>query len=159
MQRIEPAGADSIAIPKFLSEVISQTTTLVASAKFLGPGQRDQFLEPSLSAAELYKRVQRNPRVARNMSILIYRETDSAGNQELTNTVNVSKRGAGIATSGPWETGEKVWIEKPGNQIRALARVVWVKKSAPSQFLMGLEVLDCEDFWGLEPASPVKKNS
>ena len=88
----------------------------VASAKFLGPGQRDQFLELSLSAAELYKRVQRNPRVARNIPILIDRETDSAGNQELANTVNVSKRGACLATSGLWGTGEKIWIAKPGNQ-------------------------------------------
>src|SRR5216684_2022967 len=148
LQRIDPTGADRIAIPKFLSEVINQTTTLVATAKFLGPGQRDQFLELSLSAAELYRRVQRNPRVPRNMPILVYRETDSAGRQELTNTVDISRRGACIATSRLWKAGEKIWIQRPGNELRTLARVAWVKETAPSQFLMGLEILDCEDFWG-----------
>jgi hypothetical protein len=57
LQRIEPSGADRIATLKFLSELIGQTTTLVASAKFLGSSQRDQFLELSLSAVELYKRI------------------------------------------------------------------------------------------------------
>jgi PilZ domain len=157
--QVEPAGPARIATLKFVSEVINQTTTLVASAKFLGPSQRDQFLELSLSAIEFYKRVQRNPRIPRSMPILVYREVDGAGRQELTNTVNLSKRGACITTSGTWEIGEKIWIEKPGNQEKTLAQVAWVKKGEPSQFLMGLEILDCEDFWGLESASPVKKNS
>jgi PilZ domain-containing protein len=158
LRRIEPAGTDRTATLKFLSELISQTTTLVASAKSLGAGQRDQFLELSLSAAELYKRVQRNARIRRNMPILVSHETDSTGRQELTNTVDVSKRGACIATSWLWETGEKLWIEKPGNQLRTLARVAWVKKGEPSQYLMGLDILDCEDFWGLDLASPKKRH-
>ena len=149
LQHIDQAGADRIAIPKFLSEVISQTTTLVANTKFLNPRQREQFLELSLSAAELYKRVQRSPRLKRNMPILLYREMDFTRKQELTSTVDVSKRGACIATSSVWETGEKIWIEKPRNKLRTLARVAWVEKSEASQFLLGLEILDCEDFWGL----------
>jgi hypothetical protein len=44
VQRVEPAGADRSAILKFLSDVISQTMTLVSVARFLGPSQRDQFL-------------------------------------------------------------------------------------------------------------------
>jgi hypothetical protein len=86
------------------------------------------------------------------MPILAYRETDSAGRRELTNTINVSKRGACIATSRLRETGERIWIEKPGNHRRTLVRVAWVMKNAPSEFLMGLEILDYEDFWNLELA-------
>jgi hypothetical protein len=106
---------------------------------------------------ELYKRVQRNPRILRHVPILIYRETESVGGRELTKTVNVSKRGACIKTSGVWQTGEKVWMEKPGNQLRTLVRVAWLKKSEPSNFLIGLEILDYEDFWGLELSSPRKR--
>lgn len=87
LQPVELAGADRGAILKFLSDVVSQTTSLVLVARFLGPSQRDQFLELSLSAMELYKRVQRNPRILRQMPILIYRETESVGGRELTNTV------------------------------------------------------------------------
>ncbi len=42
------------------------------------------------------------------MPILVYRETDPTERQELTNVVNISKQGACIATSGLWETGEKI---------------------------------------------------
>ena len=61
LQRIAPEQADCDAISKFLNELIGQATTLVASSKLLSPWQRDQFFELSLSAAELYKRVKRNP--------------------------------------------------------------------------------------------------
>ena len=152
LQQIDSAGGDRTAILKFLSEVISRTTNLVASVKFLSPRQREQFFELSLSAADLYKRVQRSPRVKRNMPILIYREMDFTRKQELTNTVDVSKRGACIATSSLWEIGEKIWIEKPTRKLPTLARVAWLKKSEASQFLLGLEILDCEDFWGLATA-------
>jgi hypothetical protein len=159
LQRIDLAGANRTAITNSLSEIISQTTILVATAKLLAPWQRDQFLELSLSAVELYKRVQRNPRLLRIMPIVIYGETRPIGSQELTNTVNVSKRGACIATIRLREAGEKIWIQKWGSQLRTLARVAWVKKSGPSQFLMGIEILDYEDFWGLESSSPVLKDS
>jgi hypothetical protein len=158
LERIGPLGADRIATLKFLSELINQTTTLVARAKFLGPSQRAQFLELSLSAAELYKRVQRNPRIPHNTPILIYREADSTENQELTNTVNVSKQGACIATIRLWETGEKIWIQKPGSQLRTRARVAWAKKNGLSQFHIGLEILECADYWELEPASPKRRS-
>ena len=61
LQRTAPEGTDCIAISRFLTELITQTTTLVASAKLLSAWQRDQFLELSLSAAELYKRINENP--------------------------------------------------------------------------------------------------
>jgi hypothetical protein len=51
---------------------------------------------------------------------------------------------------------EELWIEKPENRLRARARVAWVKKSAPLHFVVGLEILDCEDFWELERDAPRK---
>jgi len=149
----DPAGADRTRILSFVSEVISETTTLVASATFLGQEQREKYLELSLSTAKLYKRVQRHPRISRNMPILISHEADSAARQELTNTINVSKQGACIATKGKWKTGEKIWVQRPRSALRALAWVTWVKETEPSQFLIGIEILDCEDLWKLELAA------
>lgn len=155
----DPAAADRAAMGKTLSNIISETTTLVATAKFLGPWQRDQFLELSLSAAELYKRVQRDYRVARHMPILIYRETNSDTGRELTNTINVSERGACIATTGQWKLGEKIWIERPHSLQRTLACIAWVKEIAPSQYHLGLQLLNNENFWGVKQTSLMRKNS
>jgi hypothetical protein len=158
LRRVAPGSADHTPTLKFLSEIISQTTSLVASAKALDPGQRDKFLKLSLTAAQLYKRVQRNARIPRNMPILAYRESDSAGMKELTNTVDGSMQGVCIVTYRLWEIGEKICIEKPRNRLRTLARVAWLKKGEPTQYLMGLDILDHKDYWGLDPASPKKRH-
>ena len=42
-------------------------------------------------------------------------------------------------------------LEQP---LRAHAWVIWVKKTEPSQFLIGIKILDCEDFWKLEVTVP-----
>jgi len=149
LQSASPVGKERIAFSQFLTELISQTTMLAATAKFLAPLQRDQFYELSLAAAELFKRVQRNPRVLRNMPILIYREADPPSQRELTSTVDVSKQGACVSTGRVWKDREELWVEKPTNQLRARARIAWLKANPPSQTLIGLEILDCEDFWGL----------
>lgn len=154
----DPAGNDRAMILKFVSELISETTSLVARTKFLGPEQRDKYLHLTLSSGELYRRVQREPRIPRNMPVLVCRESDPTGRQELTNTVNVSKRGACIVTNWLWKAGEKVCIQKPANQLKTFARVAWVKKAKASQFLIGLEILECEDFWKLELAAAKPKN-
>lgn len=75
---------------------------------------------------------------------------DSAESRELTDTVDVSKRGACVATRRMWKEGEKIWIENPENHLRTLARIAWIKETQMSHFLMGLEILDCEDFWALQ---------
>ena len=156
LKRSAPAGAERTAVCQFLSEIISQTTALVISAKLLSRERRHQLLELSLSAAELHKRVQRSPRIPRNVPILIYREKDPGAGKELTNTIDVSKGGACVATSRLCVEKEEIWIEKPENRLRARARVAWVKKIAPLQFVVGLEILDCGDFWELEKNAPRK---
>jgi len=156
LQTLEAAGG-VLEVPEFLSQIIAQTTMLVTTAKFLGPGQRDQFLDLSLAAMQLFKRAQRAPRLARNMPVLLGREADSVGAPELTNTVDVSRRGACVATVGSWVIGDKAWIQKPAGDLKALARIAWSKKLGFSQFLVGLDILDAEDFWKLESTSSKSK--
>lgn len=153
LQKSEPAGGARAEILRFLSELISQTTTLTIRAKFLSPWQREQLRELSVAASGLYKRVQRSPRVPINMPILLYRDADPAANRELTHTVNVSKKGACIATTGSCAMDEKIWIQKVTEPERSATRVAWVKKNGAFQFLVGLDILDQPDFWKKELSS------
>jgi len=143
----EPPQAERTAITTFLSELMSQATKLIAGAKSLTATQREQILAVSFSAMELYKQLQRQPRVQRDPPIPVYLEEDAGGKQELANALNVSKLGACIATARASKEGETVWIQKPQSKLRAYARIVWVRKNAPSQYLIGVEILDCENFW------------
>lgn len=150
LQKREPTGEPRREILRFLSELISQTTTLTIRAKFLSPWQREQFHELSVAASGLYKRVQRSPRVPLNMPILLYRDADPAANRELTHTVNVSKKGACIATTASCVIDDKIWIQKVTEPVRSATRVAWVKKNGAFQFMVGLDLLDQQDFWQKE---------
>jgi hypothetical protein len=156
LQQTTPSGSRDIAILKFVSELISQTTNLVVQAKFLSPWQRDQLRDLSWSALELYKRIHRNQRVPLSLPIILFREAGIVGNQELTNTVNISKRGACIATISACVVDERIWIQKTTSPLRTLARVAWTKKNGPSQYLAGIELLEHKNFWGLESITPIK---
>lgn len=143
----EPPQAERTAIATFLSELMNQATKLIAGAKSLSATQREQILAVSFSAMELYKQLQREPRAPRNPPIPVYLDDDTGGKQERANALNVSKLGACIATARASKVGETVWIQKPQSKLRAYARIVWVKRNTPSQYLIGVEILDCENFW------------
>jgi hypothetical protein len=129
-----------------LSELITHTRNLLAGAKFLNESQRDQFHELSVSAIDLSKRIQ-HPRQRVEVPIELYRVSDPRQVCESTRTMNISKRGACIAIKISWGVGETIWIENRELQRRALARTVWVSKTASASGVMGIQILDWEDFW------------
>ena len=147
LQKFAPEGTQATVVLTCLSEVISETTSLVARAKFLGPWQLDQFHGLCVSAMELYRRIQRSPRMQRVLPLLLHRA--SGNDSELTSTVDISKRGACVSTGGKCAVGDQLLIESPPNPQRSLARVAWVKPAGRTRYLIGLEIVDHENFWGL----------
>jgi hypothetical protein len=129
-----------------LSEVITQTKKFLASATFLDESRRDQFHELSLSAIDLSKRIQ-HPRQRAEVPIELYRASDPRRLCESTKTMNISKRGACIAIKISWGVGETIWIENREMGRKALARTVWVSKTEGASGVMGIQILDWEDFW------------
>jgi len=141
--------SDGAATLTFLSELITQTTSLVVNAKFLNEAQREQFLELSMAAMELSKRIQRHPRKPAVLDVALYRSRNPTRVCESTKTINISKRGACVETRILWEVGETLWLENPESGRRALGRVAWVTKAGVASGALGLEILDWEDFWDL----------
>jgi hypothetical protein len=146
----DPVGRDRVAASAFLSDLIGQAGTLVTSAKELTAKERDDFLALSTDAVEMYKRVQRNPRIPLRVPIRVYRAPGQKGKFELTATVNVSKVGACITVCEPVAVGTRLWLQKTENAATASGCVSWAKESAASQFLIGFEIVDHEDFWDLK---------
>jgi hypothetical protein len=64
-------------VQNFLSEVISETTVLAAQTKLLAPSQREELIALSTNAAEIYRRIQRAPRLPRRMECLLRAERAS----------------------------------------------------------------------------------
>ena len=154
----DPVGRDRVAASAFLSELIGQAGTLVTGAKQLTDKERDNFLALSTDAVEMYKRVQRNPRIPLRVPIRVYREPVKR-QFELTSTVNVSKVGACITVREPVAVGTRLWLQKTENATTASGCVSWAKESAASQFLIGFEILDHEDFWDLKQQSSAESST
>lgn len=146
----DPVGRDRVAASAFLSDLIGQAGTLVTGAKQLTAKERDNFLALSTDAVEMYKRVQRNPRIPLRVPVRVYREPGLRGRFELTTTVNVSKVGACIAVREPVAIGARLWLQKTENATNASGCVTWTKESSASQILIGFEILDHDDFWDLK---------
>jgi hypothetical protein len=146
----DPVGRDRVAASAFLSELIGQAGTLVTGAKQLTAKERDNFLALSTDAVEMYKRVQRNPRIPLRVPVRVYRAPGQKGKFELTATVNVSKVGACITVREPVAVGARLWLQRTENAASASGFVTWTKESPASQYLIGFEILDHEDFWDLK---------
>lgn len=140
-------GAERTAAASFLSDLIGQTTSLVTGLKTLAPVERELYLQLTLSAAELFRRVQRVPRTRIGIPIRIFRRHGAAQEPEAGYTVNVSKQGACIALKRPCLIGEEIWIQTLGHSERARSRVAWVKQTKVSEFVLGLRILEPPDFW------------
>jgi hypothetical protein len=149
--------AQQLTVPGFLSEVISQTTLLVSHSKFLSDVQRDQFLQLSFSAIELYKRVRRSPRIARIIQVDLFRDSQGRQSHEITKTVDVSRKGACVVTKNSWGAGEEFLITSLQARKSARARVAWFSNARLSEGRLGLEILDVDDFWELNNHDPNAK--
>jgi hypothetical protein len=146
-------------IQTVLSEMVSQVPTVVASTRLLNPELREKFMVLSETAARLYKQARRPPRFDRSVPCQIRVSVLSSETPLRVSTLNVSQRGASVETTHPFQTTQVVTLQREDTGKRVSAKVVWVKKAAKG-FAVGLEILDHEDFWGLQQlaASPLQSH-
>jgi hypothetical protein len=134
----------------FLSQVISQTMVFATETKLLAPLYRDNLIALSTRAAEIYKRVQRMPRIARRIACSVRTGVSAKEGAERCFTVNVSLRGASLEAEQALKLGQTIVLERADVPKKsARARVAWIRQSEAERFVVGVEILDEEDFWGL----------
>lgn len=140
-------------VQSFLSEVISETTVLAAETRMLAPSQREELIALSTRAAEVYKCIQRTPRYPRRVACLVRGDSLSNEPGEKSHTVNISQRGACIDLRQNLKVGQTVIVERVDIRKTARARVAWLKPSVADRSLVGLEIIEELDFWGLGMAA------
>ena len=135
----------------FLSNVISQTMLLAAQTRLLAPTHRETLLVLSTRAAEMYKRIQREPRLFRRIGCLVRTGVVSTETAEKCYTVNVSLRGACVELKQGLRVSQMVILEREDTRRSARGKVAWVKQAGADRYMTGLELQDVDDFWGLGP--------
>lgn len=138
----------SLEVQSFLSQVISQAAKLATETRFLAPSQRDNLIELSTTAAEIYKRIQA-ARTVRRVCCLVQSGVVSTEILEKCFTVNISQRGACIEIRHALRMAQAITLERVDTKDRARGRVAWISQTGPERFIVGVEILDAEDFWGL----------
>lgn len=138
------SGVESV-----LAEMMSQIPTVVTSTRRLKPELRDKFMALSETALRLYKVARRPPRFNRSVTCQVRLSVLSSEVPLRCSTLNVSQRGASVETTHPFQKDQVVALQREDTGKRANAKVVWVKKRQPKGFMVGLEILDQDDFWGL----------
>lgn len=143
-------------VQTFLSQVISQTTTLAMETHLLHPGYREALLTLSTQAAELYRRIHRESRIAWKIPCRIRGDAGSGEVVVTCTTLNISRQGACVETNLAVRVEQHVTLERTDTGKTARTRVKWVKSISPGAFIAGLEILDHKDFWGLEVRAHAK---
>lgn len=136
-------------VKTFLSEVVSETTLLATETRVLAPSQREELIALSTQAAEVFQQIQRTPRILRRLACVVRASGVATDAGEKSYTVNLSQRGACIELKQSLKVGQTISVERVDVGKSAKARVAWVRASMGERSLVGIEILDDRDFWGL----------
>ncbi len=96
------------------------------------------------------QRPRRSPRRAASIPVWLRREGQVRTWEEETETRVLSRYGAGLQCRHSIESGATVAIVRKDNGQRANARVIYCRYNAQGCREIGLEFLDCENFWGVD---------
>jgi hypothetical protein len=136
-------------VMKTLSEIADQTTTGLIAGD-LNTVEHKTLFDILLSVANLMKRLRRGPRKRASVPLRLQFEVPGHNWIDETTTLEVSVHGALIECRIPVAGGEVVTVERLDIGRLAKAKVKWVTPKADGSQMLGIELLDCEDFWGFK---------
>ena len=142
-----PAELNSEAVRNFLSECSGQATELANGANGLDNLERARLLDILLRAAELGHHLRRSPRKAGVEAIRLRSERLGKYWEEETVTRVLSLHGAAVECAHPVEKGDLLLVTRTSTGREARARVAWCQRSVGEKREIGIEILDCENFW------------
>lgn len=133
-------------------EIVDQATTLGLTSTDLDGLHQAQLLDILFTAGNLMKNMRRSVRKFVSIPLRLQYEVTGHNWTEESNTVELSLHGASIESHLPIAKGEMMTVERVDNHQRAQARVRWHRRKADGSQTLGIELLDCRDFWEFDKA-------
>jgi len=135
---------------RFINQCSRQADEIEHNLKNLDNLDRARLLHIILWANEMGRYLRRSPRKAATIAVRL--SCDKLGNawEEETQTVLLSQHGAALWCSRPTKPGEAVLLERLDTGQKVNARVAWHRSSENAGVRIGIEFVDCENFWGLD---------
>jgi hypothetical protein len=131
-----------------LAEIVDQAAELGLTAKDLERLEQAQLLDILFTAGQLMKDLRRSPRKSRSIPLTLRYEVAGHSWAEKVVTQELSRHGASIDCRIPIAKGELMTVERTGTNRRVQAKVRWHKRRLDGSQTIGIELLECADFWG-----------
>jgi hypothetical protein len=132
-----------------LIEIVDQAAALGLTAKDLGGLEQAQLLDILFTAGNLMSNLRRSMRRFLAIPLKVRYEVTGHNWTEEAVTQEVSLHGASFECRIPIAKGEVMTVERADNSRQTRAKVRWNKRKTTGSQILGIELLDCADFWGL----------
>jgi hypothetical protein len=147
------AVTDSESLRRFINECSRQADSIEQHANDLDNLERAKLVDIILSASELGRHLRRSPRKAAAIPVRLCCDRLGGAWEEDSKTVLLSRYGASVQCSHPAKPGETIQIVRFDTGQKAHARVAWQRPGERDTVRIGVEFVDCDNFWGLDWAA------
>jgi hypothetical protein len=144
------SGSDAESMRRFIAECSRQADAISHVPSDLNNLDRSRLILIIEEVGDLGRRLRRSPRT--ELSIAVRLSCDKLGGawEEVTQTVLLSRHGASIRCNHSADSRECLQIVRLDTGQKAQARVVWQPPAGSEGRRIGIELIDCDNFWGLD---------
>ena len=135
---------------RFVQQCLPQADNIERSATDLDDLDRERLINLIFHAAELGGHLRRSPRTVTSIAIQVRSEKPGQRWEEKTETRLISRYGALVKTRRSLEIDENLRVVRLDNGRKAVARVAWHVRKKRGQAEIGIEFLNCDNFWELD---------
>ena len=142
--------AEEEAIQQFVCECSRQANEIKNVTVDLNNLERARLLDIIEEANDLGRHLRRSSRKTASIAVRLCWDTLHGTWEEDAKTVCLSRYGASLQCSHPAKPGEHLQILRFDTGQKAQALVTWQCHSGDENVQMGVEFVDCDNFWGLD---------
>ncbi len=135
------------AVRHFVAECTREAADLAHHKEYLDNLERARLLDIVLQASDLVEHLRRSPRIPDSRLIRLRSDGPEHPWEENTRTVTISRYGAAVLCHHPVEIDQKLLATRSETGREARARVVFRQPRNDGGTEIGIEFLECDDFW------------
>jgi len=141
---------DAESVRRFINQSSRQADEIEHSTKNLDNLDRARLLHIILWANEVGSYLRRSPRKVASIPVRLSCEKLGSAWEEETQTLLLSRHGASLRCGHSAKPGEPIQLVRLDTGQRVLGQVAWQRSAESDGIRIGVEFMDCDNFWGLD---------
>lgn len=142
--------SDAESVRRFINQCSRQADEIEHTANDLDNLDRARLLHIILWANELGRHLRRSPRKVASIPVRLRCDKLGSAWEEETQTLLLSLDGAALRCGHTAKPGEPVQLVRLDTGQEVQARVAWQRPAESDGIRIGVEFVDCDNFWGLD---------